>query len=117
MLRCVTREGMDKTTERNRGLFRVTSLTGWVTAGAVAVTGVFTFLAADPNLHLLPKPVSANTGGTSGGDLSSTGVDSSGAASNANGSSASTANGGGLQAPAQLPAAGRGSGHVSSGGS
>jgi hypothetical protein len=102
---------MDKTAERNHGLFRIASLTAWVAGGAVAVTGVFTFLAAHPKLHLLPKPVSTNTntGGTSGGDLSSTGVDNS--------SAGSSVSGGGLQAPAQVPAVGRGSAHVSSGGS
>ncbi len=91
---------MTSPSTRDQGLVRISSLTRWIAAAAVGVTGLFAVLAA--------RPTTANTASTS--PQPTAGQASSGQAS------AGLA-GGGLQAPNQLPFAVSGPGRVTSGGS
>src|SRR5262245_23533833 len=94
---------------RDTGLRRVSRLTRWVLAGALALTGVLSAIAA----HAFPG--SGTAAGRATPSTAQAGT-SAQAGSSAAGADHGTT-GGGLQAPASAPSAASGSGAVTSGGS
>lgn len=92
--------------QRDAGLRRVSRLTRWLLAGALALTAGFSAIAA--------RGFSGSTGQTGG--TATTGA--SGQTSNSDSSdSTSSDDGSALQAPSNSPSASGGSGSVTSGGS
>ena len=98
---------------RDAGLRRVSRLTRWLLAGALALTAAFSAIAA----HAFP-------GHSGGAQASSTTTQNSGTTQSSgtgsddqSGQSDSGSSGSGLQAPSSSPFASGGSGSVTSGGS
>ena len=61
---------MDRRAVRRAGLQRVTRLTGWLTAGALVVSGAFVALLARPTSSSAARSTSgSSTSGASNGDL------------------------------------------------
>lgn len=90
--------------QRDAGLHRVSRLTRWLLAGALALTAAFSAIAA----RALPGQAANQTSTTTSTDKSSR-TDTSGFDQSAGDSS--------LQSPASSPSASGGSGSVTSGGS
>lgn len=100
--------GVDRgaVTARDAGLRRVSRLTRWLLAGALALTAAFSAIAA----HAFPgHSASQASSTTQGGGSSTTATSQSGQTDDSSGS--------GLQSSSSSPSASSGSGSVTSGGS
>ncbi len=104
---------------RDIGLRRLSRLTRWMIAGAVAASGLFAAVAANARPGTTHPSSTAAGSGAAGSNTSATGSGSSGAATTSTSASSSgNASSGaqGLQAPAQAPQSAAAP-QVSSGGS
>jgi hypothetical protein len=99
--------GVDRgaVTARDAGLRRVSRLTRWQLAGALALTAAFSAIAA----HAFPGHSASQASSTTQGGGGSTTTGQSGQTDDSSGS--------GLQPSSSLPSASSGSGSVTSGGS
>jgi hypothetical protein len=99
--------GVDRgaVTARDAGLRRVSRLTRWLLAGALALTAAFSAIAA----HAFPGHSASQASSTTQGGAGSTTTGQSGQTDDSSGS--------GLQSSSSSPSASSGSGSVTSGGS
>lgn len=98
---------------RDAGLMRVSRLTRWLLAGALALTAVFSTVAARVSGATANHKAATSPSQSSGSDSGAT----EGSGSGSTQGSGSTDSGSNLQAPGSLPFSSGGSGNVTSGGS
>ena len=96
---------------RDAGLMRVSRLTRWLLAGALALTAVFSTIAARISGATGNHSATTSSSRSSGSDEGSSSDDGS------TSGSGSTDSGSNLQAPGSVPFPSGGSGNVTSGGS